>query len=172
MTAYIALLRGINLVGNSSLKMAELGEIANGLGLKNARTFIASGNLLFSSDQSEDELRRALEGRLRSHMGKEVRVFLRTAREMEVTVEANPFSGASAKNVQAFFLNEAPPANLLATVRNCNDERIAPGVREVYVAYGEKGIGRSRLRIPAAEAGTARNMNTVANLAALAKEIP
>ena len=51
------------------------------------------------------------------------------------------------------------------------DERIAVGAREVFVAYGEKGIGRSRLRIPAAEAGTARNMNTVARLAELAKEM-
>ena len=49
---------------------------------------------------------------------------------------------------------------------------MAAGAREVFVAYGEKGIGRSRLRIPAAEAGTARNMNTVAKLAELAKEMP
>lgn len=69
-------------------------------------------------------------------------------------------------------MNEPPPADLLRTVRNqADDERIAPGTREVFVAYGERGIGRSRLRIPAAEAGTARNMNTVARLAELAKEM-
>jgi len=73
--------------------------------------------------------------------------------------------------VQVFFLNQPPPADLLDTARNRDDERIAAGVREVYVAYGEKGIGRSRLRIPAAEAGTARNMNTVSKLAELAREI-
>ncbi|MFL6786535.1 MAG: hypothetical protein ACJ8E0_09735 [Sphingomicrobium sp.] len=48
---------------------------------------------------------------------------------------------------------------------------VRAAAREVYVAYGEKGIGRSRLRIPAAEAGTARNMNTVAKLAELAREL-
>jgi uncharacterized protein (DUF1697 family) len=69
-------------------------------------------------------------------------------------------------------MNEAPPADLLQSVRNlAEDERVAAGVREVFVAYGEKGIGRSRLRIPAAEAGTARNMNTVAKLAVLAREM-
>jgi uncharacterized protein (DUF1697 family) len=52
-----------------------------------------------------------------------------------------------------------------------DDERIAVGPREVYVAYGERGIGRSRLHIPALEAGTARNMNTVARLAELAWEM-
>ena len=105
-------------------------------------------------------------------MGKAVRVMLRTADEMAAVVRANPFADAPGKNVQAFFMNEPPPANLLDTVRNkADDERVAPGAREVFVAYGEKGIGRSRLQIPAAEAGTARNMNTVARLAELAKEI-
>ena len=170
MSSYIALLRGINLVGNSSLKMAELREIADGLGLEKARTYIASGNLLFSSDNSEEELQLMLQSRLRSHMNKDVRVFLRTAREMAAVVSANPFATANARNVQVFFLNEPPPADLLVTVRNCDDEQIACGAREVYVAYGEKGIGHSRLRVPAADAGTARNMNTVAKLAALARE--
>lgn len=172
MTTYVALLRGVNLVGNSTLKMADLKAIADDLGLQKARTFIASGNLLFVSDQPEDRLRRMLEKRLQEHLGKEVRAMLRTAQEMESVVAANPFTDAPANRVQAFFINERPPANLLETVRNwADDERIAAGTREVFVAYGEKGIGRSRLRIPATEAGTARNMNTVARLAELAKEI-
>jgi uncharacterized protein (DUF1697 family) len=85
---------------------------------------------------------------------------------------ANPFPEAAGNNTLVFFMNEAPPVDFLASARNkADDERIAAGVREVYVAYGEKGIGRSRLRIPAAEAGTARNMNTVAKLAELAREL-
>jgi uncharacterized protein (DUF1697 family) len=91
---------------------------------------------------------------------------------MEAVVRANPFADVRPNQVQAFFLNEPPPADLLDTLRNkADDERVSPGVREVFVAYGEKGIGRSRLRIPAAEAGTARNMNTVAKLAELAREM-
>ena len=172
MTSYVALLRGVNLVGKSSLKMADLKAIAEELGLKSARTFIASGNLLFLSDKPEEKLRRILEKRLQKHMGKDVRVMLRTADEMAAAVQANPFKGAPGNNVQAFFMNEAPPADLLETVRNkADDERVAPGAREVYVAYGERGIGKSRLRIPAAEAGTARNMNTVGKLAELAREM-
>jgi uncharacterized protein (DUF1697 family) len=170
-TSYVALLRGVNLVGKSTLKMADLKAIADELGLQRARTFIASGNLLFTSDISEEQLRKILEQRLQQHMSKEVRVMLRTAEEMENVARANPFPDAPGNNVQAFFLNEPPPADLLDTVRNRDDERIAPGIREVFVAYGEKGIGRSRLRIPAAEAGTARNMNTVAKLAELAREL-
>ena len=171
MTSYVALLRGVNLVGRSSLKMADLKSIADSLGLKSARTYIASGNLVFTSDKPEEKLRRMLEKELQEHMGKQVRVMLRTAKEMDAAVRANPFTDVPGNRVQAFFMNEPPPRDLLDTVRNqADDERIAPGKREVYVAYGEKGIGRSRLRIPSAEEGTARNMNTVAKLAELAKE--
>jgi uncharacterized protein (DUF1697 family) len=162
----------VNLVGKSSLKMADLKNIACNLGLDNVRTYIASGNLLFTSALPEEELRRLLETELESHMSKDVRVMLRSADEMEAVVRANPFTEGPLNNVQVFFMNAPPPADLLATVRNkAHDERIAAGVREVYVAYGERGIGRSRLRIPAAEAGTARNMNTVARLAELAREL-
>jgi uncharacterized protein (DUF1697 family) len=170
-TAYVALLRGVNLVGRSTLKMADLKAIADELDLQSARTFIASGNLLFVSDEPEDKLRLTLEKGLRADMDKDVRVMLRTAGEMDGVVRRNPFTDSPGNRVQAFFMNEPPPANLLDTVRNQDDERIAAGAREVYVAYGEKGIGRSRLRIPAAESGTARNMNTVAKLAGLAGEM-
>ena len=113
-----------------------------------------------------------LEKELHAHMGKAVGVMLRTADEMDIVVKANPFTDQPPNSVQAFFMNEAPPADLVATARNkADDERIATGPREVFVAYGERGIGRSRLRIPAAESGTARNMNTVAKLAELAREM-
>jgi uncharacterized protein (DUF1697 family) len=172
MTAYVALLRGVNLLGVSTLKMADLKAIAGDLGLQSVRTYIASGNLLFLSDEPEDNLRQKLEQKLQAHMGREVRVMLRTAEEMDEAVRRNPFTDSPGNSVQAFFMNEPPRRDLLGTVRNqAHDERIAAGAREVYVAYGERGIGKSRLRIPAAEAGTARNMNTVAKLAELAREI-
>src|SRR5258708_10641241 len=104
-------------------------------------------------------------------MAKDVRVMLRTADEMAAVARDNPFPEAPGNIVQAFFLNGPPPADPLASAHNVDDERIAAGTREVYVAYGERGIGRSRLRIPAADAGTARNMNTVAKLAKLAGEM-
>jgi len=171
-TAYVALLRGVNLVGKSTLKMADLKAIADELKLEKARTYIASGNLLFVSDKPEEKLRELLEDRMQTHMSKQVRVMLRTAKEMAAVVKANPFPDGRGNNVQAFFLRDKPPKDLLATARGqADDERVAAGKREVYVAYGEKGIGRSRLRIPAAEAGTARNMNTVAKLAELAREL-
>jgi uncharacterized protein (DUF1697 family) len=171
-TAYVALLRGVNLLGKSTLRMTDLKGIADDLKLNQARTYIASGNLLFSSAEPEERLRRMLEKELQAHVSNDVRVMLRTAAEMEAVVRANPFTDQPGNSVQVFFMNAPPPADLVATVRNqAQDERIALGEREVFVAYGIRGIGKSRLKIPAAESGTARNMNTVARLAELAREM-
>ena len=71
MTAYVALLRGVNLIGRSTLKMADLKAIAEELKLERARTYIASGNLLFVSDKPEEKLREMLEERMQAHMGKQ-----------------------------------------------------------------------------------------------------
>jgi uncharacterized protein (DUF1697 family) len=50
------------------------------------------------------------------------------------------------------------------------DEEIRLGAREIYVYYGS-GMGKSKLKIPAAKSGTARNMNTVAKLAEMASRL-
>lgn len=65
------------------------------------------------------------------------------------------------------FLDHAPAADALATVSRQREERVALGEREIYVDYGA-GMAGSKLRIPAGEAGTGRNMNSVARLAAMA----
>ena len=58
----------------------------------------------------------------------------------------------------------------LAGVRGQKDEEIRLGRREIYVHYGD-GMGQSKLVIPAAKTGTARNLNTVATLAKMAAEL-
>jgi uncharacterized protein (DUF1697 family) len=169
LTAYIALLRAVN-VGGRKLRMSELKAIAEELGLAKARTFIASGNLLFTSSASEERLRRMLERRLAEHMHADVPVMLRTAEEMAEVAAANPFSDMPRNKVVSIFLKKAPPPDALKHVKDIHGERIAFGAREIYVAYPH-GMGQSKLQIPAAALGTARNMNSVAKLAELAKEL-
>jgi uncharacterized protein (DUF1697 family) len=95
---------------------------------------------------------------------------VRTAAEMAKVVSANPFSDRPGNRVAAIFLDEAPPKDAATDARNVKDEQLALGTREIYVHY-PSGMGQSKLRIPAAEKGTARNMNTVTRLAGLAKEL-
>jgi len=169
MTAYVALLRAVN-VGGRKLAMADLKAIAEGLGFEKARTFISSGNLLFASSKSEAEVSRLLEDRLGKHMDAEVPVMVRTASEMATVAKANSFADKPPAKVAAIFFEKAPPKDLIELARGIADEELALGVREIYVHY-PSGIGESKLRLPAKMIGTARNMNTVAKLAQLAKEI-
>ncbi len=169
MTAYVALLRAVN-VGGRKLIMSDLKAIADEAGLEKARTFIASGNLVFASTKSEAAVARLLEERLKAHMRAEVPVLVRTAAEMAAVGAANPFANASGSKVAAIFLQEAPQKDAIEKASGIADEELALGTREIYVHY-PSGMGRSKLRLPAAAGGTARNMNTVAKLAAMAKEV-
>jgi uncharacterized protein (DUF1697 family) len=68
----------------------------------------------------------------------------------------------------AIFLDTAPPRGWEAAVTGRADELFQSVGREIFVSYGE-GMGSSRLKIPVAKAGTARNINTVARLAEMAR---
>ena len=170
MTRYVALLRAVNVGGTSKLPMAELKRIAAELGFGNPRTFIASGNLVFSSEDKEADVRSRLETALARHMGKPVPVMVRTAAEMAAVGSANPFADAPGRRVLVTFLSQPPPKDALDHVRGHEGERLALGKREIYVDYCGRLLGRSKLVIPAATAGTARNINTVTKLAELARE--
>jgi uncharacterized protein (DUF1697 family) len=169
-TRYVALLRAVNVGGTSKLPMADLKRIAEELGLESPQTFIASGNLLFASGERDSAVRELIEERLAAHMGKPVPVMIRTAAELAAVAEANPFADAPGRRVLVTFLPEPPPVDALEHVKNRDGERIHLGKREIYVDYCGTLLGRSKLRIPAAERGTARNMNTVAKLAEMARE--
>src|SRR5256714_8052979 len=89
MTSYVALLRAVN-VGGQLLKMDDLKRIASELGLGGPRTFIASGNLLFTSDRNEKDLKTDLESAIAGHMGKPIGVMIRSAGEMAAVAAGNP----------------------------------------------------------------------------------
>ncbi len=167
MTAYIALLRAVNVGGTGTLAMADLKAMCEAAGFRSVQTYIASGNVIFESALSETAVRQKLERRLLGHAGKAVGVVVRTAAEMAEVLARNPFPNAPANRTVAIFLESAPPANVLDSVSGRVDEEVGVGRREIYVHYGAS-MARSKLKIPAAKNGTARNMNTIAKLAAIA----
>ena len=167
MTIYVALLRAVNVGGTGKLPMADLKILCGDAGFLRAKTYIASGNVVFESKAAAAKVKAELEMRLRSHAGKRIDVLLRTAAEMRAVLKANPFPKAAPNFTYALFLNEKPPRDTLDRVGGLNDEEIKLGKREIYVHY-PTGVGRSKLKIPAAKSGTARNMNTVAALVEIA----
>ena len=166
MTSYVALLRAMNVAGTGKLAMAELRKIGADCGFINVRTFIASGNMLFDSDLVEAEAQARIEARLESLIGKPVPVFVRSASEMTATAAANPFDDDKPSRVMAHFIAAGPVRAMLADARDVVGERMALGPRCIIVSYGE-GIGKTRLKLPAVKAGTARNMSSVAKMAAM-----
>jgi uncharacterized protein (DUF1697 family) len=166
MTAYVALLRAVNVAGTGKLPMAELRAIAEDLEFASVRTYIASGNLLFESDKSESEVKAALEKRLEAYAGKLIPVLVRTATEIAAVYAADPFPDAHGSRHMVYFLDNAPAPDTIATARDQAGERIALGTREIYVDYGE-GIRFTKLKMAATKVGTARNMNTVVKLVAM-----
>lgn len=166
MTCFVALLRAVNVGGTGRLPMSELVAMCEAAGFANVRTYIASGNVLFDSPLPEAKVKASLEARLLQYAGKPVGVLVRTAAEMHAVLQANPFAQAAPNHVVAIFLDKAPPAAALERVSGQGSEEVRLGRREIYVHYRD-GIAGSKLKIPAAAQGTARNMNTVAKLAAL-----
>ena len=171
MTAFIALLRAVNVGGTGKLPMSELKAICDRIGFIGVRTYIASGNVLFRSPRTEVQVKATLEAALEQYAGKPVGVTVRTAVEMAAVLAGNPFPTAAPHLTMAIFLDQAPPAGTLDRVVGRKSEEIRLGRREIYVHYGA-GVAESKLRIPDARAGTARNMNTVARLADLAAGQP
>ena len=95
---------------------------------------------------------------------------MRTRDEIAAVLAANPFAAAPPNRTVAIFRDAPPPANALELATGQKDEEMRLGTREIYIRYG-KDMGRSKLRIPAAKSGTARNMNTVARLADMAARL-
>ena len=164
MTTFVALLRAVNVGGTGKLPMSKLREICETAGFSNPRTYITSGNVVFGSDLSEAAVKAKLEKALTAYAGKPIAVVVRTGKELTSVLAANPFKSAAANRTVAIFLDAPPPKDVMAGVTGRRDEEVAAGLRELYVHYGD-GIGRSKLKIPAAKAGTARNMQTIAKLA-------
>ena len=170
MASFIALLRAVNVGGTGKLPMSELKAMCEALGFEGVRTYIASGNVVFASDESEAHVKAALETQLRNHTGKPVDVLVRTAAEMAAVLASNPFRDRAPNRTVVIVLDAPSPADALQNVTGQQGEEMGLGVREIYVHYGEE-MAQSKLRIPAAINGTARNMNTIAKLASMAAEV-
>lgn len=167
MTRYVALLRAINVGGTGKLPMSELKAMCEAAGFARVQTYIASGNVVFDAKGTPAKVKSELERRLHGFAGKPMGVVLRSAPELAAVLVENPFPDADPKFTVAIFLDDMPPKDALSHAKGRADEIMHLGRREIFVHY-PSGQGRSKLKIPAAKTGTARNMNTVAALIEIA----
>src|SRR3984893_10157276 len=113
MSSFVALLRAVNVGGTGKLPMTDLKEICEDLGFAAVRTYIASGNVVFSSRKSEGGIKAALEKPLEAYARKPVGLLVRAAAEMAQVLADNPFPKAAPNRTIAVFLDRPPSPDAL-----------------------------------------------------------
>lgn len=170
---YIALLRGINVGGNTVLKMDDLRRTFEALGFRNVVTYINSGNLAFDSRSTpEEKLVARIEKALEKDLARSINVMIRTRSAVADVLAQNPFEGQfeTHKQMHVLFTRSAIPAKRVNEILALQTERelVAVFGREIYAllfdGVAESQIGRGlierKLKIPI----TARNWRTVEKL--------
>ena len=146
---YVALMRGINVGGKNKLPMKDLAAIFTGLGCRNVRTYIQSGNVVFDAPA---EVARKLASQVAANINKQfgltVPVVLRDGEEMARVITGNPFlaTGLDEKSLHVMFLADRPTPNAVAELdhnRSAPDEFQVVG-REIYL-HLPNGAGNSKL---------------------------
>ena len=177
MPQYVAFLRGIN-VGGHRVKMDRLREIFTELGLKDVSTFIASGNVAFSTDSDDaDGLREMIEGHLVSQLGYEVPTFVRSPAELAAIISFNPLETVTEKpsvsSHYVIFLDTRAPDSLRSGLTQLNSAMDHFYFSEAEVHWLIQGkLTQSSLFGPGLDRATRgvrttmRNMNTLRRIAA------
>lgn len=169
----IVLLRGVNVGGKNKLPMKMFAGALDGLGCKNVKTYIQSGNAVFDGETSAADIAAAV----KKAAGFTPHVFVATAAAFLKAARANPFAteaAASGKSVHLFLLEEAPKAEAVEALGQLKRPRedFAIGGRTLYL-HTPEGLAGSRIaekidRVLGFKT-TARNWNTVEALLALAE---
>ena len=184
MATHIALLRGINVGGRNKVSMAELRAVVAGLGHTGVATYIQSGNVLFTSDDTDTEaLATALEGAIAANLGVKPAVVVLSRDDLEQAVRDNPYPDEpNPKMVHAVFFRGPVPAGAADAIETGQRRAAERGsgkdtaqlVGSTLYLHTPDGFGRSELSLfllgrsasPVAS-GTARNWSTVTKLLSL-----
>ncbi len=177
MQTFVGLLRGINVGGNRKLPMAELRGLCEKIGILNPKTYIQSGNIVFTSEQTASFLESALSNAIEQLFGFRPDVLVIDSSEYIETARAYPFETENHKLAHIQFLKETPLKSDIeeALSTDYEPDKIAINGRAVYLymANGvlESPIDFKRLERILKTSGTARNWRTVQKLVEMIEEI-
>ncbi|MET0692920.1 MAG: DUF1697 domain-containing protein [Propionibacteriaceae bacterium] len=172
MTRYAAFLRGVNLGPTNKVPMPRLRAMAEGLGYGEVRTYINSGNLLFTATGTDLELTEVLQQAIVEEFGLRVDVAVRTESQLRRLLTENPFPDGDPSRVTVAFLTGPPPADAaerLAALAKDEEPLVIRGL-EVWVNYSQ-GLGTSKMAAQFSKAvgvsSTVRNVRTVSKVVAM-----
>jgi uncharacterized protein (DUF1697 family) len=101
---YVALLRGIG-PSNPNMRGAKLKEAAEAAGFKNVQTLLASGNVIFESDEKDQaKIEDKLEKTWPAKLGFNSMTVVRSQLQLQSLVDANPYKGAENSNRKTYLL--------------------------------------------------------------------
>ena len=178
MATWIALFRGINVGGNNILPMAKLKSDLESLKLKNVRTYIQSGNVIFDSTaKSAPGLAKKISDQVEKKHGFRPNLVLLKKEELLDAIRLNPFPQAveDPKTLSFFFLAEDPATPDMKAIENARipSEKFKL-IKRVFYLNAPDGFGRSKLAANAEKwlgvATTARNYRTVEKLLTMVNE--
>jgi uncharacterized protein (DUF1697 family) len=181
MPRYVALLRGINLGSRNRVAMADLRQLTEGLGHAEVVTYIQSGNVLFTSADTDcGALADALEQAIARSLAVRSAVVVLSRGDLARVIADNPFPDeADPRCLHAVFRRQALTSGAVAAVEEAQRRARAKGSRDEAVPVGRAlflrtpdGLGRSELAAQLARSGvqadgTARNWTTVTRLMAM-----
>jgi uncharacterized protein (DUF1697 family) len=181
MTVIIAMLRAVNVAGHNKIKMEELRAVCKTLKLRDACTYVQSGNLIFKTDERDLVLlAKRLQDAIERKFGFRPGTVLRTAPEMRQVIARNPFAkrrGVEPNRLLVTFLagEPAPEAREKAAQLDTSPEELRMDRREVYIYY-PNGMARPKVSWASIErilktSGTGRNWNSVTKMLEIAEEL-
>ncbi|MCU1458267.1 MAG: hypothetical protein JWL73_2359 [Actinomycetia bacterium] len=174
----VALLRGVNVGGRGKLAMSDLREICAGCGYDDVKTYIQSGNVVFStSARSTAVVEKKLADAIAAATDVSPAVMVRTRAELEKAMAANPFlqRGEDPNHLHVTFTSGTAKAELtLKDLDRYLPEEVAAIGHQIYF-YLPDGLGNSKLAADFARQkstpGTSRNWRTVTKLLEMADDI-
>jgi uncharacterized protein (DUF1697 family) len=166
---YVALLRGVN-VGGVNMKMADLAEVVRGLGYTDVKTVLASGNVLFQTQDAVAAAKDKLETALRSAFGYEAWVHVLPVDRVQQIIDAYPFERSADRHAYVvFILADEVRDELLAVELDPEIEQAQAGDGVVYwsVPKGDtldSAMGKAQSAAKHKPWLTTRNLNTLEKL--------
>jgi uncharacterized protein (DUF1697 family) len=177
MTVMVALLRGVNVGGRTSLRMADLRQVAEGLGYEDVSTYIQSGNLLLSTSDPVAQVAGDLATAIAAASSVAPAVVVRTRAQLAKVVAGNPFlqAGADPGHLHVTFTDGPARPGLAGIDLPAYAPEDAAAAGDTLYLHLPNGIGRSKLASDLAKqkgpVGTTRSWRTTTKLLELAEAI-
>lgn len=165
MTAWVALLRAVNVSGKNVIPMADMRGLMTDLGIEGAVTHLASGNAMFESDADAGELIALVHGGIADRFGYDVTVIMRSIDQLAALIDSVPWEYPANSSSGVVFLDGAIAETLDFERFEPDLAVVAADGTDVYVDC-PTGFGKTKLTVAWIEkqtglAGTRRNWKTV-----------